>query len=279
MAESLTLEILDETTLELTAQTGRKVTKFAIGGLTTTDTPDPEVLWRAWTYLISQGYAFNAGLSVTHPTLTLQRVVIRGYTTDGVVGFMYHETPFFGGPASALIVRRHGGMTQNTSNTYTASGGARLPIVVPGITLADGSKVEADYADTGGLEPLDVLNVTGLTYGAPSSGGVSVRGYVNNATWQGYPVGYWLCTEFNTDISQYQGYYTYSHTAVTRVTKDWGEIATLRNEKTGKYVTVAAGDVTSLSTAVYTNGLTSVPGGVKVGRYPMTYLGAAFGLP
>lgn len=278
MAESLTIEILDETTLEVTAQTARKVTKFAIGGLTTTDTPDPEVLWRAITYLSGLGYTFNTPLA-GHTALTLQRIVIKGYTTDGVVGFMYFETPFFGGPASALIVRRHGGMTQHTSNTFVAAGGARLPIKVAGITLADGSKVDEDYADISGLDPLDVLNVTGLTYGAPSGGGVSVRGYVNNATWQGFPAGYWLCTEFDTDISQYQGYYTFAHTAVTRVTKDWGELARLRNDKTGKYVKIDSGDETFLSTAPYTNALNGVPGAVKVGRYPMTYLGSAFGLP
>jgi hypothetical protein len=271
------------TQLDLTPNTSRLVTRAMISGLPTSVADDPEVIWQAYSAVTGLGaaYNFNTNVGLTgHSALTLQRLILRGITGNACVADIIHETPSFGGsPVSALLIRNRSFMTSRQANTYVDAAGKRQPIWVRGcVDPSTGDTCKDDYATIAHLHPTRAIQVSGLTYGTPANGGETLFGHVNQGTWQGLPRGYWLVTEWSTDISKYAGYYTYSITALTRETIDWGEIATLRNEKTGKFIKLPSTVEDNVGSAPYNNNLFLDEGATKVGPFPVANLTGIFGI-
>jgi hypothetical protein len=280
-----TFNLIEDSELESSANATRLVVKGMITGITADSGNDQEILWRALQACAAAGYVINAPLA-GHGAVELQRIVLRGFTNDGVYVWLYYETPNFGGtPVSALLVRDRQSMVSNRSNSFVDANGKRRPITVrggtflifQGIDVSNAVTVDSDIATIDALDPCWVIEVSGLTYGARSNSGRSIFGRVNSDNFQGLGPGYWLCTENETDISRYASYFSFSFAAASRVTKDWSEIAFLRSELTGKFIQPTDEDINVLNSGDYVNDIVQVDGGTRVGRYPMAAYAPVFG--
>jgi hypothetical protein len=260
----LTLELLDGNELDATVTSQRKVTPFLISGLAVDSDPDPDVTWNAKQLLADNGYTLGSNLS-GRTNMILSRIVVRGYTNDGVVGFMVHQSPSFD-ILSVSLIRRRSYMAGRSSNTFIDSTGKRRAIKVAAVTdSATGETFKEDYVTIDYPQPMQALQTYTLRFGQPPPPN-QVFGRVNDGPWNGLPTGYWLMNEYETDQSVYAGYYTVTATAISQVVSPWMFAGILRSQKTGKYYPTTDPDIAS-TVAAYVNDLVAVPGAVGVGPY------------
>src|SRR4051794_37325976 len=119
MPAKFTPELINGTTLELSSVgSSRKIVRGMVENLQVdTATPDPEVIWRAQDACAAAGFALGTPLA-NHPGLVLQRIIIRGFTTDGCIVDLFYEQPVFGFTPSTLIVRKRSFMSERSANTF-----------------------------------------------------------------------------------------------------------------------------------------------------------------
>lgn len=279
MADSV-FQIIEGSQLVDSATSRLLLTRGLITNIQADSDPDPEIIWRAKTACEAAGYVMGSALNVLHPEMIYQQLVIRGFTNNGCIVELRHETPVFGGAATALILRNRSYVSSINTNMYRDTAGNVHGIRVPGITI-EGEQVGDDLGTISMLKPMRARQVFALTYGQPANGGEDAVGFVNNANWQSKPPGFWLMTEFETDISRYSGYYTMQATAITQVTHPWVYFSTLQSRQTGRYAQIAAAEIANLGNLPYLPGsLTQATGGgmVRVDPYLFANFAAIFGI-
>lgn len=277
-----TFHVIEGYTYDTTATTQRLEIPGFIDGITTDSDPDPEVIHRAQAAVLAHFGAFGTALA-GHTSLTLQHIVCRGVSNNSCSVRVIFENPFFGGPPSTIILRDRSYLGSITTNTITrVATNQRFPILVNGgdFVDSDGANVHMkdDYAEITYPRPMRCIQAYALTYGAPANNGQDAVGYVNNATWRGLPIGYWLVSEFETDISRFSGYYTMTAAAVTKITEDWSHLSYLRSERTGKYMKVDQADIDALMAPPYANDTNGITGATRSGPHPLYSLPFVFGI-
>lgn len=78
-------------------------------------------------------------------------------------------------------------------------------------------------------------------------------GCVNNETWQGLPIGYWLCSGMDATTDDEGITYTYTVTFTTKIKESWSQFAFMTDD-TGQAVFVAESDVTAMKLQGYIAG-------------------------
>lgn len=135
------------------------------------------------------------------------------------------------------------------------------------------------------LVPARTLEVTRVVAGKPEESSRNNIGMVNNATWCGLPKGYWMVNSVGSDLVRYQGYYTYTLSAASKVHEDWSQVLKLWNKENGKYVDVSDEVLAALMAVDYAYGLTypatddatDVAGAARLGYYKLADFTTLFG--
>lgn len=127
------------------------------------------------------------------------------------------------------------------------------------------------------LKPLKSLIATGYISGALPAGLDSAFGTVNNATWQGYPKGYWLFTG-DDDVSQdFGASFNVRLEFLSRVTEDWSEWSVFQDSY-GNSLPVNPADTAALKGMAYSYGFDRSKNGIlKAGLYDLSNFNALFG--
>lgn len=102
-------------------------------------------------------------------------------------------------------------------------------------------------------------------------------GSVNDAAWQGLPVGYWLFSDLDGGSNDDGITYTYSVTLSTKQWEDWSQMGFLEDDN-GQAVPVDKDQVSALRKQAYQFGMDQTVNGVtKVGNFPTADFGSLFG--
>lgn len=213
--------------------------------------------------------------SVSEPNLRFRRLQVLPVAFNAARVLATFDTNN-GGLLTSYIIRDDAFVQQVRTNMVP---GTREPIVVSWTATAPATgSVPADNITFDVPLPVRAITVTSLNLGAPPTGYQEAVGYVNDATWYGKPVGYWLLTRFRSDVSKYQGSYAIEATAMSRNYADWSETGTLVNKLTGKYVTVDPTEITNMNALTYSRGIIYPGNGVvRVGPHPTTNFSTIFG--
>jgi len=249
------------------------------GGLVTGINGDPATaLDQILAACTAAGFALGSTATFGGVTVYLHRIVARTFSDDSARVQLIYDSDF-GGTSTAYIITFQGYEQAYQNNRLP---GTRIPLLVPKWTdPADANNsVQADLATATFSYPMRQVTVSGIKIGSPPAPGTydGFIGYGNASTFLGLPVGYWKIVSGGSSISKYSGYYSYNLSAVTKNIEDWSQIFTLFNHKAQIYVTIAATNDASLKSPAYSNGIiASVPGGLRVGPYPLTNYFSLFG--
>jgi hypothetical protein len=137
--------------------------------------------------------------------------------------------------------------------------------------------VPEDVVPMGFGMPTRVISVTVLNTGDPPDATGEFTGYVNDATWQGLPAGYWRTEGTEAEDSKYSGYWSRQLTAATKNLESWSTFGTLRNTITGKYIDIDPDLITALMSIPYSYGTHIANGIIRADPYPETDFEALFG--
>jgi hypothetical protein len=280
MPATSTFHIIEGSLAEETPQQARIIVNGMIDNLQVDSDPDPEVIVRAITACKSAGYIIGNAVPgmTTTTTAVLQRILVRGYSNNSCHAQLFYESPTIGGPASALIVRRRSYLAPHAQNTIQLEDGTRLILAIPAYTDPDtGEVIKGDMANITFLRAMRSISVSGLVYGTAPPVDDDYIGYVNSGTFKGKPTGYWLMSEYETDISRYSGYYTFSCTALTKNTEPWSEYQSLYNTRTHKWLIPPTVGMNALTSAPYAQGATTTGGAIRVDPYPTVNFTPIFG--
>lgn len=271
-------EIILDTVEDSSAEQFGVVKRHARGGLavgldTSVDKSD-----LMWSILNLSGMPKSGDAHPTKPELKFHRVLMRGASGDAVRFQLVYETFNPYGPASAYYIGDDSYLGTYTTNLIP---GTRKPIRCSFTDATSGLNMPEDFCPITIYRPLRAVNVTALVYGNPDGdpNGIHV-GEVNNATWRGLGIGYWLMARYYTNYSKFQGYYQKEMQAISRVTEDWSETAILRNQQTGRFPKIPAGVIESNLAIPYAYGLigaTAGAGFVRVGPFQTGYFNLLFG--
>lgn len=277
MATEIILDTVENSSAEMFGSTGRHVRGGMAVGLDTSGSPADLM----WSVLSLPGMPTAGQAHPTQPALRFNRVLMQGASGNAVKFQLVYETfnPF--GPASAYFITDDTYVSNYTTNMLPIT---RQPIRCSSVGVDGGLDIREDFVPMSFYRPMRAVNVTALVYGSPDGdpNGIHV-GEVNNATWRGLPVGYWLLMRYYTNFSKYHGYYQKELQAVSRVTEDWSETGILRNTQTGRFAKIAPGAIEGNLANSYNFGYipneaaTSTHGFVRIGPYQLGNFDILFG--
>lgn len=273
----------------------RKIRVGVAEGLTV-DEADPESLFNARTAVM------NALPSLKYPNhneLQLTQIILRGRSSNSASVQLVYES-FQGVQPSVYIIRYLSYATQRQTNLIP---GTRQPIRISyqhadAVQGADGNakttitKIPEDYLTMVFNMPSVALEISGVQYGTPDNSKSDGVCHVNDQTWPlnvngitARKVGYWMLNKYETAVSRYAGYFSFSMQAGSRVIEDWSETGILRSSLTGKYAKVEDSVVTAMNNRDYSHGYiypqnaTEAQNGiVRIGGNPTTNFKSLFGI-
>jgi hypothetical protein len=127
------------------------------------------------------------------------------------------------------------------------------------------------------LKPLKSLIATGYIIGGLPAGLDAAFGTVNNATWQGYPKGYWLFTGDDDTTQDFGASFNVRLEFLTRATEDWSEWSVFKDSY-GNSLPVDPADTAALQGAAYSYGFDRSKNGIlKAGLYDLKNFNTLFG--
>jgi hypothetical protein len=101
----------------------------------------------------------------------------------------------------------------------------------------------------------DVLTITAVVAGDPPDFS-GIKNRVNNASYLGYPIGYWKCAGVTTRQNKYDlSFSTWIASIATRCIEDWSDIHVLTDERTGQTVVMTEQEETLLAAQDYLYGV------------------------
>lgn len=308
MAEATPVLVLDtvrNAQLEVLPDTRRLIRTGYAKNLDLTDVPDAEALLKVMD--IAEMPTMRSALSASYPNLVLERVRVYTVSEEGKrrarLELEYIEDPGEFTPTS-FIIRRSTRVTQVTSPFIP---GTKTPIVIgfsSGSNDTEGNPITqllSDIVPMTFFRPARAVSVTALRYGHPTGDAEDHVGKVNDNPWpQGdvelrssfttaslaaagapssatsqLPKGYWMLSAYESQYDQNRGMSLVTAEAISRIFEDWSEIATLRNQTTGRYpfgqmsVADRTAIMSSVTAAAYSHGVIYPTG------EPSTYKGIA----
>lgn len=204
-----------------------------------------------------------------HPYYTnflLRRRIVRPWSARVARVYLYYDNSLILQDGTTWIIRDATLLVNYRTDLIP---GSRIPIRTGAYTTTNGYKVPGENVPMTLLRPLRQMTATRSGQGVvPSSLGYMV-GSVNDGTYYGYPAGYWLCTNYESDHSIYSGKWAITATITSRVSEDWSETGILFNKMTQKKVPVNNTDLSSMLSPTYSYGIIYQDKGmVRVGPYP-----------
>lgn len=253
--------------LQSDSQKEALIERVSLSGITVSGGSEQDVLFDCKTAIQS-----SVGDTLTgHTDYRLQQILIEAVgQTDAEARLFWVKDLVLGfEPSTAIITESTTLVSRNTRFLP----GTREKFLIDSYLGVPGDTVSCNI-----LCPLRTVNVSILGAGDVEDGEGSSISTVNNATWRGLNLGYWLMAEYTTSVSKYTGYYQQRITAISRVLEDWSEVIVLRRPD-GKFISV---DETQYSTDMaldYDYGLigTKNKGFARYGPFPMTNFTAIFG--
>lgn len=291
MAASLILDEIEGSQLEAAFDgTHRRIRRGRIRNIDvsgSTSVPDARVLEKALavTGMPALGSAYPAGTGTTLVGLSLQRIIIRPRTARMATVELLYDVTQIGGITATYLIRDSSRLVREVTNMIP---GNRFPVMVgwknPDFDIDD-EFVPFDYVQFAYERHYRVVSISATINNLPPLGNRQAMGRVNDATWYGYPRGYWRVDAFEADSRDRGSTYQIQTEVASRIDEDWATYGILMNKHTGKYVKVNVSDVDFLVAFDYQYGLkypTPNPdplnsGIVKIGPYKLVNFAALYG--
>lgn len=124
--------------------------------------------------------------------------------------------------------------------------------------------------------PHQVVVADGYYVGEPPAAMVNALGSVNNDTWRGKAIGYWLYSGQSDVTRDFGGSYNITLELETRVTVDWSDYELFGNHQ-GRNLTIDPTDLSILRGLPYSFDVKKQNGIMRVGLYPLADFIALFG--
>jgi hypothetical protein len=250
----------------------------SIGGLVTGISGDPATaIDQVVAAITAGGLPLGKIGTIAGQSAYVQRVAGRAVSSD-----TFRVQIFFGGEsgtfASAYVISDRSYTQAYQSNRIP---GTREQMLIPRWTDTEGlNAVPADLAMVTWQYPMREITVSGLKAGSPPDDNqyAGKIAHANQERFLGLDPGYWYVNGASTTDSKYQGYYSYSASAVTKTIEDWSELFTLFNARVNKYVDLDKDLDKRVRGAKYKYGIIDSDEGIlRVGPFPPTSFQQLFG--
>jgi len=127
--------------------------------------------------------------------------------------------------------------------------------------------------------PVRSLSIQTLVYGRSPGSYLAAVSQVNDRTWQGLPMGYWLLAGVGSRAnSRWPQYTELSFTFITRHTRSWMSAFTFKDETGHPPQNIDPAEAAGMATTDYNTGQISGQGLTVAGYYPMSNFFGIFGI-
>lgn len=217
-------------------------------------------------------------LSPAYPSYKLQRYALRAIRGKIALGRLIYETP--PGPEGSLDE------TFSAEDVTTLSTGTTQlqPVTMEELRISfasTGTTADLDAGETATVNfpvPLRSLVLSGLFSSPPDYVLLQAIRHVNDATWMGFPRGYWLYTGIRVQFDNSSQKYAVTATLTSKCEEDWSTYVAVRNPADGKFARVPLSLTNTLKAQQYEFGIRNQKSGLlKTGLYRAANFPAIFG--